>query len=239
MAGDDANIILLILPSCLFNLSTGIVNTTATRYQLLLKELLSDTFMKKLYFLLHLFSASLTAGVPADLVSAGPHPDAPEGIMEYGQLVGSWQCKGFRLQPDGSWKEAEGVNTWTWYFVLDGRAVQDVWKPRANTEGQVFQGTNLRTYDAETGIWNVAWTISSSARIETFISSYRDGVIHISAQRAANGVFPAHMMHIPFYNISGQHFDWKYETSALTDGKNWSEISRLSCDRDSGQAVAS
>jgi len=68
MAGDDANIILLILPSCLFNLSTGIVNTTATRYQLLLKELLSDTFMKKLYFLLHLFSASLTAGVPADLV---------------------------------------------------------------------------------------------------------------------------------------------------------------------------
>jgi len=123
--------------------------------------------------------------------------------------------------------------------VLDGRAVQDVWKPLANADGQVLQGTNLRTYDAETGIWNVAWTISSSARIETFISSYRDGVIHISAQRAATGVFPAHMMHISFYNISGQHFDWKYETSPLTDGKNWSEISRLSCDRVSGQAVGS
>jgi hypothetical protein len=155
--------------------------------------------------------------------------------MEYGQLAGTWECKSFGRQPDGSWKEAEGVNTWSWYFALDGHAVVDVWKPSPNADGKVFSGTNLRTYDAETGIWNIAWTQSSSALIENFISSYRNGVIHITTQRSARSAFPAHMMHISFYNISEQHFDWKYESSPLTDGQNWTEVSRLSAKLKSGE----
>ena len=190
--------------------------------------------MKYLSILLLIFPVFALAGTPAALVTDGPHPDAPEALMEYGQLVGNWQCKSLSPQPDGSWKQAEGLNTWTWYYVLDGRAIQDVWKPTANADGKVFPGTNLRTYDAETGIWNVVWTIASSARIEPFISSFRNDIIHITTERAASATFPAHMMHISFYNISEQHFDWKYESSPLTDGQNWREVSRLSCDRDTG-----
>ena len=189
--------------------------------------------MKYIPYLLLVIPVFAVASNPAPLVSDGPHPDAPEALMEYGQLVGNWQCKSHGLQPDGSWKEAEGVNTWTWYFVLDGHAVQDVWQPSANADGKVLPGTNLRTYDAETGIWNVIWTLTSSPRIESFISSYRNDTIHITTERAASATFPSHMMHISFYNISDGHFDWKYESSPLTDGQNWREVSRLSCDRDS------
>ena len=179
---------------------------------------------------------SANAGTPAVLISDGPHPDAPEQLMEYGQLVGNWQCKSSSRQQDGTWKESPGLATWTWYFVLDGHAVLDVWKPLPIAQGKVFPGTNLRTYDPETGIWNVAWTIANSPKIETFISSFRNDAIHITTEREARGTFPAHMMHITFYNISEKHFDWKYEFSPLTDGQNWTESSRLSCDRSSESA---
>jgi hypothetical protein len=194
--------------------------------------------VKYIAYLLFLIPLYSLAASPAKLISAGPNADAPEQLMEYGQLVGTWQCKSFGLQQDGSWKEAEGVNTWTWHYVLNGHAIQDVWQPQPNAEGEVLPGTNLRTYDAVTGIWNVVWTIVSSPRIESFISSYRNDAIHITTEREATARFPAHMMHITFHNISEKHFDWKYESSALTDGQNWRELSRLSCDRDTQLADA-
>ncbi len=98
--------------------------------------------MKHIPYLMLLISTIATASAPAALIGDGPHPDAPEALMEYGQLVGNWQCKSLSPQPDGSWKQAEGVNTWTWYYVLDGRAIQDVWKPTANADGKIFSGTN-------------------------------------------------------------------------------------------------
>ena len=189
--------------------------------------------VRHIAYLLLVIPMLAMASPPAELASDGPHPDAPEAIMEYGQLVGNWLCTSSGPQPDGTWKQAEGVNTWTWYYVLDGHAIQDVWKPSPNADGKVNMGTNLRTYDSETGIWNVIWTISSSARIEPFISSYRNDALHITTEREASAAFPAHMMHITFYNISESHFDWKYESSPMTDGQNWRELSRLSCDKDS------
>lgn len=192
--------------------------------------------MKNIPYLLLLIPLIGSAAGPAKLISAGPHPDAPEQLMEYGQLVGNWQCQSSSRQQDGTWKETPGLATWSWYFVLDGHAVLDVWEPLPNADGNVLPGTNLRTYNAATGIWDIAWTVSSSPGIETFISSFRNDAIHITTQRKARGAFPAHMMHITFHNISEKHFDWKYEFSPLTDGQNWTETARLSCDRDDGEA---
>ena len=183
-----------------------------------------------LYFLLFIPVYGLAASA-AKLTTAGPHPDAPEQLMEYGQLVGNWQCTGQSLQQDGTWKDSPGVATWTWYYVLDGHAIQDFWHPAPNVEGKVIPGLSLRTYDAATGIWNVIATLASSARIDAFNSSFRNDAIHVTTERAASARFPAHLMHITFHNISANHFDWKYEGSGLTDGQNWQEFSRISCDR--------
>lgn len=172
-----------------------------------------------------------TAAVAGGIASTGPNPEAPVEVQQFGQLVGSWRCEGENLQQDGTWKKTPGVSTWDWYYLLDGYAVQDVWRPDTEANPKAVQGTNLRTYDSETDTWNVVWTTQNSPAIEPFRASFRDGEIHMFAERAANQLFRNHLMHITFHNISDDHFDWRYESSSPTDGQNWREVARLSCDR--------
>lgn len=173
----------------------------------------------------------LTRAATAPLIAEGPEPDAPDALHQYGQLVGHWACSGENHQPDGSWKKTPGKATWSWYWVLGGRAVQDVWKPSPEAPATASMGTNLRTYDAESGTWHVVWTTIANPHMEVYRSAWRNDALHIQAERPASSNWPAHLAHITFHNISDDHFDWKYESSALTDGQNWQEVSRLSCDR--------
>lgn len=174
---------------------------------------------------------------PAPLVTETLGENAPEQVQQqYGQLVGHWACKGENRQQDGSWQASPGMATWSWYYVLDGYAVQDVWQPPKEAPPSAAMGTNLRTYDVANNIWNVVWTTTSNANLEQFRSAYRNEQLHIYAERPASGSFPSHLMHITFHDISDDHFDWKYESSGLTDGQNWTEVSRLSCDRQSPES---
>lgn len=175
-----------------------------------------------------------TAAVAGGIASNGPNPEAPEEIRQFGQLVGSWHCTGENLQQDGIWKETPGVSTWDWYYVLDGYAVQDVWRPGPEAGPQAAQGTNLRTFDPDAGTWEVVWTTQKVPKIDFFRAGFRDGEMHMYAERAASELFPSHLMHITFHNISEEHFDWRYESSGLTDGQTWREVSRLSCKRVQG-----
>lgn len=169
---------------------------------------------------------------PAPLITETPNPNAPEQVrQQYGQLIGDWACQGENQQQDGSWQKSPGMATWSWYYVLDGYAVQDVWQPSKQASAGATMGTNLRTYDAENNIWNIVWTTTSNANLEQYRSAYRNKELHIYAERPASNVFPSHLMHITFHNISASHFDWKYESSGLTDGQTWQEFARLSCDR--------
>ncbi len=173
----------------------------------------------------------------AGIATLEPNPAAPVEVQQFGQLVGSWQCRGENLQPDGTWQESPGVSTWNWYYILDGYAVQDLWIPDTEASPNASQGTNLRTFDPETGIWDVVWTTQNVPAIEKYRAAYRNDEIHIYAERPATKVFPSHLMHITFHNISEDHFDWKYEASGLTDGQNWQEQARLSCDRVESEGV--
>lgn len=178
-----------------------------------------------------LFFITFTATAAAPLITDKPVPDAPEAVQQqYGQLVGHWLCESESRQQDGTWQKSPNKATWSWYYVLDGYAVQDVWQPSGQSPGAAM-GTNLRSYDAENNIWNVVWTTTSNPTLEQYRSAYRNGELHIYAERPASASFPSHLMHITFHNISDDHFDWKYESSGLTDGQNWTEFSRLSCDR--------
>ena len=175
--------------------------------------------------------ASAGAVSAGGIASTAANPDAPAEVQQFGQLVGSWQCKGENLQPDGTWQASPGTSVWDWYYVLDGYAVQDVWRPHTSGNPNAAQGTNLRTYDPETGIWDVVWTTQNVPAIEKYRAAYRNDEIHIVAERPSNQFFPSHLMHITFHNIDEDHFDWRYEASGLTDGQNWQEQARLSCDR--------
>ncbi len=172
-----------------------------------------------------LFGTALAAG-PVPIVSPGPNPEAPKQVQQYGQLQGSWSCVGTNLQPDGTWQSSGPAATWSWYYVLDGYAVQDVWKPAAGAVG-----TNLRTYDAEADKWYMVWATSAQARFDEFEATFDDGNIVMTGDRWARGSIPQHAARITFHNISKQRFDWKYESSPPVDAKTWTEMFRLSCAR--------
>jgi hypothetical protein len=59
------------------------------------------------------------------LVASGPTSNYPERMRRFGQLVGTWSIASRTLNEDTQeWSESE--LTWTFAYILDGRAVQDV-----------------------------------------------------------------------------------------------------------------
>lgn len=181
--------------------------------------------MYRLLMMLLVASPVLAANAP--LIASGPNPAAPKQVKQYGQLQGDWRCKGSSAQPDGSFAESPGEAHWSWYYVLDGYAVQDVWKP---APGSGPWGTNLRTYDAENDQWYMVWTTQTQATFDHFTATFDNGMIVMRGERPA-GQRPAHAAKITFFNITREHFDWKYEATAPATDTGWVEFSRLSCDR--------
>lgn len=175
---------------------------------------------------------ALAGAVTGESRLFGPrNPEAPEGIEQYGQFVGTWTCTPASRQDDGSMKEFEARPSWVWHYALNGTAIQDIWipDPERSRPGATM-GTNLRVYDPEADEWEMVWTTETLAGFQTFTAKMIDGEVVMRGD-VETGPFPAHLARITFHNISEEHFDWKYEASAPGDGENWQLHSTLSCDR--------
>lgn len=138
------------------------------------------------------------------------NPKAPIETKQFGQLVGKWDVISSDSISSGGWHESKA--TWTFRYILDGFAVQDVWHEKAvdKTNNTInldrdFKGTNIRVYDPIRGDWQCAWI--------------ENGANTLVAKFTANGtstgsiemVTPDSSGLITFYNIGKDHFDWKYE----------------------------
>jgi hypothetical protein len=97
------------------------------------------------------------------LVSTKPSPQMPKGAADiFNWLIGDWQADVYDYRADGT----RSVNKGEWHFswVLEGRAIQDVWivppvslrDPSTSKENNRY-GTTLRIYDPEIGAWRVFW----------------------------------------------------------------------------------
>lgn len=81
----------------------------------------------------------------------------------YGQFVGSWQADIEFHQPDGSTRRAEGE--WHFDWVLDGKAIQDVWifparrvrQGKKAAEPWYIYGSTFRWYDPAIDAWHITW----------------------------------------------------------------------------------
>ena len=97
------------------------------------------------------------------LHAEGPAPDRAAAMMLYGQFVGSWEGRMVHHGVDGRRREAECEVHFGW--VLEGRAVQDVWivpsrHARQNQEVPTrgnWYGTTLRVYDPQSDLWHITW----------------------------------------------------------------------------------
>jgi hypothetical protein len=156
---------------------------------------------------------------PEGLAAGGPHPDFADKLMLFGQFVGDWDVDFVVYGPDGS-KQKERAE-WHFGWVLDGRAIQDVFIIPRRSEREKSNwarydyGTCLRFYDPSIDCWRVVWVSPINGEILTFTARQVDEEIVLKG-KDVDGT----PMRWIFSNITQDSFHWRRVLS--TDGGlNW------------------
>jgi len=157
----------------------------------------------------------------AVLAAPSRSPEITDEADVYGWLVGSWDLKILRYgSVDVSEMGLDGEVHFGW--VLEGRAIQDVWiMPRRAVRAQEtskvhnMYGTTLRVWDAAIQAWRITWVNPVSAHREDQIGRrIGDEIVQVGAR--ANGT-PTRWR---YTEITEDSFHWIGE-SLLPDGRTW------------------
>jgi hypothetical protein len=96
-------------------------------------------------------SSSPSPSFIAALHTDAPATDRADKLSLYGWLIGRWDMDAVVYRDDGSKHTGRGEIHFGW--VLEGRAIQDVWILPG-----IFYGTTLRVYDPGLDAWHILWS---------------------------------------------------------------------------------
>jgi hypothetical protein len=158
--------------------------------------------------------------VHAALAAPGRSSEIPESADAYGWLIGSWELDVRHYVADVAALHMTGEVHFGW--VLEGRAVQDVWiMPRRSERTAKMEktrnmyGTTLRVWDASIQAWRVAWfNPVTGGRDELIGRRSGEEVVQVGAH--ADGT-PIRWI---FTEITPDSFRWIGE-ALEPDGKTW------------------
>jgi len=142
------------------------------------------------------------------LRSSGPAADRVEKMSLYGWLIGDWTMDATVYGDGGALRAAQGTIRVGW--VLEGRAIQDVWILPG-----FFHGTTLRIYDPGLDAWHILWSDPLKQYFTRQIGRAR-GMDIVQEGRNDAGE-PTRWS---FTEISADSFCWTGERS-LDDGATW------------------
>ena len=155
------------------------------------------------------------------LAASGRSCEIPEAEDAYGWLVGSWELDVHHywgIDVSGRGLKCEVHAAW----VLEGRAVQDVWimPPRASRSQQLdkkmnMYGTTLRVWDPTIQAWRITWRNPAGDHHEEQVGR-RSGKDVVQLGVRPNGT-PTRWT---FTAITLNSFHWLGE-SLEPDGKTW------------------
>jgi hypothetical protein len=148
------------------------------------------------------------------LESRGPHPSIGDQAQTFDRFVGTWDCDYASFKEDGTTEHAKGEVIFGW--VLDGRAVQDIWTWIENgSSGERKLGTTVRFFDAKIGKWRITWIDPVSPTIK-LLTGCAVGDRIVLEGKAEDGVW----MRWSFNDIRKDSFIWRGEKSR-DDGRTW------------------
>src|SRR5690349_1104743 len=103
------------------------------------------------------------------LVASGPHESLGAHAATYGRVIGQWRGE-LHNHMFGSPARTSSIEV-SFGWVLEGRAVQDVWITPARGERSPpasdnfnWYGCTMRVFDATRESWRVLWTDPASQR---------------------------------------------------------------------------
>lgn len=150
-----------------------------------------------------------------------PASDRAGKMDLYGWLIGSWDLDVTEFQQDGSTRRRRGE--WHFAWVLEGRAIQDVWivPPRGAREHEDaaananYYGTTLRTYNPKIDAWHIEWTDPVSQTYLTMIGRQQgDDIVQTGTDSMGN------LRRWSFSEIMPTSFRWRGEVSG-DRGETW------------------
>lgn len=155
----------------------------------------------------------MTAAFLAALGADGPAGDRTGQMDLYGWLIGSWDLDVSHFLADGTTRRRAGE--WHFGWVLEGRAIQDVWivPPRgqrhhdATAQAQSY-GSTLRIYDPRDDSWQIQWTDPVTLNFCS-MTGRRDGADIVQLGRNASG----EEIRWRFLQITADSFLWRGETA--------------------------
>lgn len=159
------------------------------------------------------------SGLADALVAEGPDPEHAAALMLFGQFVGEWDFDWASYGADGE-RAMVGRGEWIFGWVLEGRAVQDVWiipprghrKKAGQSEGEY--GTTVRFYDPQRDLWLVTWCGPINRARRTFVAR-RAGQAIVQGGETEEG----QPMQWIFSEIAANSFSWQSVSS--NDGETW------------------
>jgi len=141
------------------------------------------------------------------LHSESPAPDRAKQLELYGWLIGDWTMTTSTHLDDGTVRNGTGEIHFGW--VLQGRAIQDVWSLPG-----IYYGTTLRVYDPALDAWHIIWS-----------DPLRNFYTRQVGRRQGNdivqvGTLGDHTLRWTFTDITPDSFRWVGERSA-DGGETW------------------
>lgn len=142
------------------------------------------------------------------LKAPGPAADRADKMGLYGWLIGDWTFDAVVNRDDGSQHKGRGEIHFGW--VLDGRAIQDVWILPG-----IFHGTTLRIYDPGLDAWHILWN-DPLKQLYTRQLGRAQGADIVQLGKTETGA----LLRWTFTNIAADKFRWLGERST-DDGATW------------------
>lgn len=165
---------------------------------------------------------TVVSGFASVLHADGPALERADKLQLYGWLVGDWDADVTTHSADGASHEGHGEIHCGW--VLQGRALQDVWMiPRLRDRAPDtpplpvagnWYGTTLRIYDPAMDAWRIYW-LDPATNSYRYQVGRRQGSDIVQEGKTEAGAFSRWA----FTNIENDSFRWTAESSV--DGTAW------------------
>ena len=146
------------------------------------------------------------------LAASGRAPEIPAEADVYGWLVGSWDLDVVYYLADVRQHGIRGEAHFGW--VLEGRAVQDVWIMKRAGVVDTY-GTTIRIWDPLLGAWRVTWMNPISGRRDELIGRrIGDDIVQIGSHGDGSHI------RWRFLDVTPDSFRWVGDVLEA-DGETW------------------